>query len=183
MKYLIILITILILPTSVHASGAVNIKSTLLHEAEHFQGDPRLSNAYFNTNIQIPYTAGKLVISSTPDGTGSVRFFNSMHIYGTYPSGGYFEYAGNCQDREIPPINISKFITTGQNVNYLNLSVGYRKERCGHATKIDGTYYDYADIGNLYLVHFDDSQGIPAPFLRLPWDYEAKGLSFQANVW
>ncbi len=176
---IIILICIIIFPAHIQAAQAVNIKSILLHEAKHFQGNPRLSNAYFNTNIQIPYTAGKLVLSSTPDGTGSVTFFNSMHIYGTYPSGGYFEYAGNCADREIPPIIISKFITTGQSVGYINLSVGYRKERCGHATKIDGKYYDYADIGNLYLVHFDDSADVPVPFLRLPWDYETAGLSFQ----
>lgn len=178
-KILIILLCALIIPTHVTAESAVNIKSTLLHGATHFQGNPRLSNTYFNTSIQIPYKSGKLILSSTPDGTGSVRFFNSMHIYGTYPSGGYFEYAGNCADREIPPINISKFITTGSSGDYLNISVGYRKEQCGHATKIDGVYHDYADVGNLYLIHFDDSEDIPTPFLRLPWDYEVAGLSFQ----
>ena len=170
---------IIVFPIHSWANEEVTIKSALLHESKHFQGTPRLSNTYFSTSMQIPYRSGKLVLSSTPDGTGPVQYFNSMHIYGTYPSGGYFEYAGNCQDKELSPINISKFITPGQNVNYLNISIGYRKERCSHVTKIDGANYDYADIGKLYLVNFDDSEDNPTPFLRLPWNYEAAGLSFQ----
>jgi len=179
MKYFIIVILLLGFPPSLHANQSVLTKSTLLHDARHFQGSPHLTNVYFHTTIPIPYSSGTLVLSSTPDGTGPVTFFNAMHIYSTYPSSGDFEYAGTCQDREIPPIIISKFLSPGQFADYINLNIGYRKGQCGHAKKIDGTYHDYADIGTLYLVHFDDSKDTPTPFLRLPWDYEAAGLRFQ----
>ena len=148
----------------------------LVHPTTHFQQAPTLSNVYFSKSFSFPYKSGRVVLSSTPDGTGPITFFNSMSISGLSGSGGDFLFGDVCKEESRPPINITQFITPSSTSDMMSFSVSYRRESCGHSMKINGVNHQYADIGTLYIVHFDDSANKPTPFLIPPWDYQAAGL-------
>jgi len=149
----------------------------LIHSATHFEQTPTLKNTYYYKSFSFPYSSGRVVLSSTPDGTGPVTFYNLMSVYGILGTRGDFSFGDSCTVMSIPPIDITNFLTKSSSSNTMAFSLSYRRGSCGPPTiNKGGVLYQYTDIGDLYVVYFDDSAKKPVPFLIPPWDYKAMGL-------
>ncbi|MDA1317221.1 MAG: M23 family metallopeptidase [bacterium] len=172
---LLLIVAMCISPEYVMAADVTSV-SHQVHATTHFQQAPTLSNVYFSKSFSFPYKSGRVVLSSTPDGTGPITFFNSMSLSGTSGSSGDFLFGDACKEESRPPITITEFMNPSLTTNTMSFLVSYRRESCGHTIKINGINHQYADIGDLYVVHFDDNVNKPEPFLIPPWDYGATGL-------
>lgn len=121
---------------------------------------------YFFKNLQINYETGVMLLSSTPDGTGSAKIGDLVQVINGYPVNQVFTYPAALKDLckspqvTIPPTDITHVFVQGVNNVLVRLS-----EWCGGVEH----------ISPLYLVNTDP---IPTPFLDLPWDYGGDGLTF-----
>jgi murein DD-endopeptidase MepM/ murein hydrolase activator NlpD len=116
----------------------------------------------------------RIILSSKPDGTGDIQVADAIQINNPFHSF-YFDASPLCIPliMPLPAKDISSYLS----VNYPTLSISIR-DNCLR-TKI---------IGPIYLVHIQTTSAptptpiptptSPEPFLDLPWDYEAKGLTF-----
>lgn len=120
-------------------------------------------------DIQIPYSGGKVVLSSTPDGNGDINVRDSIQINNLTTSQNfiYDAFLPGCIGfkSESSPIDVTSYFSKTANQGKNNVTVRIL-DRCG-GTK---------NIGPIYLVVIPIA---PEPFLDLPWDYEAKGQIFE----
>lgn len=127
---------------------------------------------YFTYSLPITFDGGKIIISSNPEGSGSAQIGDVFQVINTPPGGiaKVFTYRGSSttclgDDTPLPATDITNLFIPGMNNTLIRLSSWCAK------TKV---------ISPLYLVikKDDPSPATPTPFLDLPWDYEAKGLTF-----
>ena len=124
-------------------------------DVEHVDG----GRVFFYQNISIDYSAGKVILSSNPDGTGSMHIEDMMQLSGSSGTLTYTTYDRLCQNfkREIAPQDITHLMHPGLNNILVRFSTW-----CAPYTKT---------IGPVYLVY----KKAIVPFLDLPWDYESTG--------
>ena len=163
-------------PPFINAAREIRTHTIPIHEAQEFLGDPHLNKVYFYTSAVFVHKSGKVFLSSTPDGTGPINFSHAIRIEGSYPSSGSFQYVPACGQHEIPPIEITQFISKAHFSDQIRLNIRYSREWCNLTRIENGKTVSYANVGPLYLVYFEDIYDAPDPFLRLPWDYEKYGL-------
>jgi murein DD-endopeptidase MepM/ murein hydrolase activator NlpD len=168
--FVLTLITVFLLVTSQATASSVSYKVT-----DGFTittPDPHgVGRVFFFKNLQIPFSAGKMILSSTPDGTGSARIGDLIQVIAGYPGSGTYTYRAkpDCINGSsiLPPTDVtSLFFTNIFDSNINNIAVRF-SDWC------EGPKY----ISPIYLVNIDTSDQ-PIPFLDLPWDYSGKGLSF-----
>lgn len=119
---------------------------------------------FFNDSVTFSnfQTGDKIILSSKPDGTGDIQVNDALQVDGTF-SHFYFDANPLCIPSIIGSLPPTDF-TTHLSVSYPDLSISIWDNCLINKT-----------IGPIYLVHIKPA---PAPFLDLPWDYQAKGLSF-----
>lgn len=147
-------------PAFIYAQSVTSYKITGSFQQEH-SGPIGVGRVFFSKSLGVNYQQGKIILSSTPDATGSAQLQDTVQIingsnaytFDAYPLGciGSYKYP--------VPTDVTQFFNSGNNSITVRLL-----DWCGR-TK---------NISEIYLVHFDS----PVPFLELPWDYENKGLSF-----
>jgi len=161
----------------VHAAREIRTRSYKIHNPQQFFGNPHLNQTYFHKTINFPYKSGRVFISGNPEGTEPISFSHSTMIYATYPSSGSFQYSPGCGQKTMQPIDITQFLTFQSPApNGVNVTIKYQNKFCSLGQKVDGTTVSFAEIGQVYIVNFEEDIEAPDPFLRLPWNYESKGL-------
>ncbi len=159
-------------------------------------------NVFFYKYLTFKYTGGKVILSSNPDGTGDITIGDMMQVFDHYGTKKltYQGYSANCTvfNDTIPAQDISSIV-------YTNTYPGTASEGLNNVlVRFSHWCYRQKHIGPLYLVVMSDGQTTPTitatptetatptptaspsptptptplPFLRLPWDYESKKLSF-----
>lgn len=133
---------------------------------------PRLT--FFFLEFDLDYKGGKVLFSSKPDGTGDTRVDDAAMINVRKPNGVWkafdHPYTTNCNPLvPMPPKDLSYLFEVGVN-------------------RVQARLYDicgvYKSSTPLYLVTENltpspsPSPSGPEPFLDLPWDYGANGMSF-----
>lgn len=166
---------------SIQKAHAIDVKSYLITEEKELYGDPQFNTVYFTKSMSIPYKSGRVVLSANPDGTGNANIGQIINIIPTYPSSGnnFLIDVGCSTTRSLKPVDITHLMWTGHYEAPSNILIQFRKGSCGDFKIVDGVAKDYAKIGPLYVVHFDDYVSAPTPFLDLPWDYQADGKKFE----
>lgn len=169
---------LLLFPPSASASNVV-VRPYLLTEARELYGTPHLSTVIYKKLLNIGYRSGKVVLSSTPDGTGPISVPDDVVVNVTYPGAESFRVNPPCPSTSLPPLDISHVLWKSRTVGYANLSINFTYLDCKQYVMHEGVLKNYAKIEPMYLVHFDDyDSNAPTPFLELPWDYKADGKSF-----
>ncbi|MBI4084533.1 MAG: peptidoglycan DD-metalloendopeptidase family protein [Candidatus Levybacteria bacterium] len=142
-----------------------------------FQAPPpavaNVGRVFFVHTIRVPYDSGKMILSGTPDGTGSAKVYDGMILafnrLDEFPGDEIFIYNGLdnfipnfCITQPLmPPIDLTQFFRRPG-----EYAIGVRMiDWCGRPK----------DIGSLYVVN---TESPPTPFLDLPWDYAGEGLTF-----
>ncbi|CAN5233604.1 hypothetical protein BH09PAT2_BH09PAT2_02430 [soil metagenome] len=184
MKKISLLLTFLFLlfyfafPIPTYAKS-IQVHSYLITEEQEFKGTPLLNTVIFEKLLNMGYRSGKVVLSSTPDGKGRIYVPDDIVISASYPGAESFRFSPGCPAVHRPTLDISHVVWKSRKIGYSNLSFAFTYRNCRSFINEEGVTKDYAKIGPLYVVHFDDyDPGAPTPFLELPWDYKAKGLSF-----
>jgi murein DD-endopeptidase MepM/ murein hydrolase activator NlpD len=162
-----ILLIILLFIFSTRLVGATTI-SYLITEGFHADSPDvgGVGRIIFWKPIYIDYKYGNMLISSTPDGTGSAKVSDTLRVLNTplgdvNPNGFVFDAFPNCLfQKDLPATDVTNLFRPGGNNVLVRL-----EDWCGSPK----------EIGPLYLVN---TNAEPEGFLDLPWDYEHKGLTF-----
>ena len=166
------------LPKVIFAAPETLTHAYPVHDNMGFVGTPNLSATYYYKSITVPYSRGKVFLSSTPDGAGPITFSHNIEITGTYPTGGSFRYSTGCGINTVAPLEITQFISQADWVDEINIRVAYKHDLCSTTVKVDSVRIMTAEIGQLYLVHVEPGDEIVSGFLQLPWEYTNYGLDF-----
>lgn len=179
--FLLFLSVLCFLKNPSYASDNV-IRSELITDSHTFYGEGKYryrdyrkgSIWYLETHTSyVSYKSGRVVVSSTPDGTGNVRVEDILMFSTVYPNKSKAPYevliTQECgKENSIPPIDITHLMTK---IHDFNMVIAIYSK----CKRVEPKY-----IGPLYLVFLEEPGELPPRFLDLPWDYKAKGLGFQA---
>ncbi len=175
--FLILTFIFLLLPYKAHAE--TQIHSYQITAGGEYKGTPLLPAQLIQKILTVGYHSGKVVVSSTPDGRGDISIPDDIVVSTTTPSTESFRASPGCPLQTRPPLDVSHLLWKARNIGYANMLIVITYGKCRTYINENGTLKDYANVGPLYLVHFDDyDASAPAPFLELPWNYKTKGLSF-----
>ncbi|MBP9732617.1 MAG: M23 family metallopeptidase [Candidatus Magasanikbacteria bacterium] len=161
---------------------AVEIRSYQVTDYQQFIGNPNLPTQIWNITVPVPWSSGRVVLSSTPDGTGDVDVGPQLEVYGsnTGDATRRFIYRAGCSETPMSPLDITHLM--GPRYAHLGgdtqLFIRYNRQSCVNWVKENNVYKMVFDVSPMYIVHFDDSDTKIKPFLALPWDYAASGRRF-----
>lgn len=139
---------------------------------------------FFDKTFIINYTSGDVWLSSTPNGTGNILVDDVLDVFITNPNGTLSllfgkNFSNGCTElRSYPPQNIKNGLSIGENKLTVRLS-----DRCGTGVSSTALYLKFEQIQptpSATPTPLPTPTPTPAvtPFLRLPWDYEKEGLTF-----
>lgn len=162
----------------IHSALFLSEASVEAHDAEYRVYPVLESNTQFQrrsvyhtvTLSQIPWSSGRFILSGSPTGKDPSDIGEKIRIENLLsPSTRRYIYDAGYREKPMPPLDITYLMN------------GYPNQGTTTSLRIAflSQYAGSIDIGPLYVVHIDDSNIKPAPFLILPWDYESKGLSFE----
>ncbi len=138
---------------------------------------------FFYTNLGINFKSGKVVLSSTPDGTGNISIGDSLDITMQYPHQGYqriYGYSNNCLSfqNSLPPQDVTNLFNANLN-NGLNVMLVRLQHWCFRAKTISPLYFVHTyQTATPTPTPTATPTPTPKPFLDLPWDYKSKGMTF-----
>src|SRR3989344_43359 len=162
--FVCLLIFYLLVPFSL--ARAENSMSYLVTEG--FDQDIDIhSHRYFLKALT--YTSGEVYISANPDGTGSMNVGDRFRIWNILNHQTFtFDASEKCYKqppKQMPPLNVTHlFVKDGFN----NFTLHF-----------DNPCFDnHVSGGRMYVVVKNITEPGPKPFLDLPWDYKAAGMTF-----
>jgi murein DD-endopeptidase MepM/ murein hydrolase activator NlpD len=124
---------------------------------------------FFNKNLSINYSSGKIILAGKNDGTGNTFVDDGVRIRISHADGSTASFAHSYQSScsrldHLPPKDITSLFEIGTNTIRIELY-----DICGVNVFSDP----------MYLVNTDITDSAPAPFLDLPWDYEGQEKKFE----
>lgn len=134
-------------------------------------GKPVTNRDFFTTNFTVNYSSGKIIFSANSDATGFTFVDDAIQIIVTHSDNSTSEflafYERNCfaQGPHLPE----------------DITYAFRPGNNQVKVRLFDVCRGFVGSTSLYLVNTnapDPPPVGPTPFLDLPWDYQAKGLSF-----
>lgn len=185
-------IDVLLFNIRYHVGSVTTLPSNVYQVAQSFFAGPAQSpgigQVFYHWDFSIPYAGGKVLLSSTPDGSGSLEFADKLTLVNTSLNSAVFTYnaAPSCAlQHAISPIDVTSYFlarSSGTNNGYIRLN-----DFCGRSKDIQPIYLvilpipspTLSPIPTPTITPMPTTIPAPTPFLDLPWDYEGKRQTFQ----
>ena len=160
------------------AFSATTVTPYLVTDEKEIVGTPNLTTTYYFKTVTINYKSGKVLLSLNSDGTGDAEVEEEI-VIDSSPLGQSFSYKAGCSRPKMPPLDVTFLMWPNTPyVNSTSLTIKYKKGSCTKGKYYSGIFKEYAQVGKLYVVHFDNYETTETSFLEIPWDYSSRGMDF-----